>query len=257
MMSRSSSPAAPWPVTLRSGAVYAKVRPWSQDLSVAQLTLITCPALPPTPTIRVWLHELRAHGFASVRFGAVPEAMADVLERQGFDPIQYLKLLDMSLIGWSAPSLPSLRTQRLRFTDWPQAQRVDLAAFGDEWALDETGIGESCRATPHHRARMIALACDNSATANSLSVSGYAISGRADKEGFLQRLAVHPHLQGRGIGSALVADSLRWMKRHRATRAVVNTHVENVTAIHLYRQFGFRTLPHGLVLLQRSLDDLS
>ena len=256
MMSRSSSPSALWPVTLRSGAVYAKVRPWSQDLSVAQLTLITCPALPPTPTIRVWLHELRAHGFASVRFGAVPEAMADVLERQGFEPIQYLKLLDMSLIGWSESSLPLLRTQRLRSTDWPQAQRADLAAFGDQWALDETGIDESCSATPHHRARTVSLPRENSAAANGVTISGYAISGRAEREGFLQRLAVHPHLQGRGIGSALVADSLRWMKRHRATRAVVNTHVENVTALRLYRQFGFRTLPHGLVLLQRSLDNL-
>ena len=213
------------------------------------MTLLHCVALPPSPTIRVWLHELRANGFASVRFGALPEAMADTLVRQGFEPLQQLHLLDLSLVGWHEPEQRSdSHTRKLRAREHSVAARIDNQAFGSAWAIDETGIAESCAATPYHRSRVVDV---------DGVISGYAICGRADHEGFLQRLAVHPAAQGQGIGSALVTDSLRWMKRHRLTRAIVNTHIDNAGALSLYQGIGFRILPHGLVVLRRTLDDLA
>ncbi len=81
----------------------------------------------------------------------------------------------------------------------------------------------------------------------------YAVSGRAGAIGYLQRLAVDPGLAGRGVGRALVADSLHWLRRRHARRAFVNTQVGNDSALGLYRSCGFRLLPIGLLILDRAL----
>ena len=48
-------------------------------------------------------------------------------------------------------------------------------------------------------------------------VVAYAITGRAGDIGYLQRLAVDPDHHHRGIGSALVLDSLGWARRRART----------------------------------------
>ena len=71
--------------------------------------------------------------------------------------------------------------------------------------------------------------------------------------GYVQRLAVHPDARGRGLGRSLVGDVLRWMRRHGAARALVNTQRSNEAALALYRACGFRVLPEGLQVLARAL----
>jgi ribosomal protein S18 acetylase RimI-like enzyme len=71
--------------------------------------------------------------------------------------------------------------------------------------------------------------------------------------GYLQRLAVDPDVEGKGIGRTLVLDGLRWVKENGAMQAVVNTQVENDRALSLYRSVGFQLLPSGLSVLGRSL----
>ncbi|HEY4332155.1 MAG TPA: GNAT family N-acetyltransferase [Ilumatobacteraceae bacterium] len=266
MTSRLRSGATPtdrWPVTLRSGDGRARVRPWWVDPSVAQLTFIDHGVVPTSTALRVWLSELRARGFTSVRTGAVTDAGCDGLTRQGFEVLQRLRLLDMSLIGWRPPTrsgsrLPKVPTRRLRVRERPAAAVVDRAAFGDAWAIDVSGIGETCTATPSHRARtvdIVALTGDAIAP-EAGALAGYAVTGRADYTGYLQRLAVHPLVQGRGVGLGLTLDSLVWMQRRNLTRAVVNTHVENSVALRLYSHVGFNLLPQTLSVLVRRLDDV-
>jgi ribosomal protein S18 acetylase RimI-like enzyme len=79
---------------------------------------------------------------------------------------------------------------------------------------------------------------------------GFAVSGRAGHHSYLQRLAVDPALHGRGIGSALTMDALRWARRHRCDSMLVNTHVENSAALGLYRSLGFEELAYGLAVLE-------
>jgi len=84
-------------------------------------------------------------------------------------------------------------------------------------------------------------------------VVGYCVTGRAGRRGYLQRLAVRPSQQGRGLGQALVADSLQWLKRRGVSSVVVNTQVENERALALYLAMGFRLQPSGLEVLGRAL----
>lgn len=240
-----------WPILLRSGDGRARARPWWNDPTVAQLTFIDNGVVPSSTALRVWLSELRARGFASVRTGAVTEAGADILGRQGFEILQRLHLLDLSLIGWRPPEVHDIHCRRLRVRERAAAAEVDRAAFTDRWAIDERAIAETCDATPAHRARTV----DGQPFGHD-GLAGYAITGRADHTGYLQRLAVDPHCQRRGVGLGLTTDSLIWMQRRHLTRAVVNTHTDNDGAVALYQRVGFRILPHGLAVLVRHLDDV-
>ena len=97
------APSGDWPVVLRGGDGRARVRPWWSDPHVAHLTFIDHGVVPSSTSVRVWMSDLRHRGFTAVRTGAVTDAGADVLTRQGFEVAQTLRLLDLSLIGWMPP----------------------------------------------------------------------------------------------------------------------------------------------------------
>jgi ribosomal protein S18 acetylase RimI-like enzyme len=120
---------------------------------------------------------------------------------------------------------------------------IDHAAFSPFWRLDRVGLKEALDAVPTTRFRVAAG-----------TLAGYAIAGRAGSQGYLQRLAVDPPQQHRGVGRILVADALHWMRRRGVARAVVNTQLGNHAALSLYTHAGFRLQPAGLAVLRRDLD---
>ncbi len=69
---------------------------------------------------------------------------------------------------------------------------------------------------------------------------GYAITGRAGDQGYLQRLAVAAAARRTGVGRALALDGLRWLRRRGVARAVVNTQYGNDAALALYLRIGFQ-----------------
>ena len=79
--------------------------------------------------------------------------------------------------------------------------------------------------------------------------------GRAGPRGYVQRLAVDPAVQRRGVGAALLADGLRWLRRWGARDALVNTQEGNERSLRLYQRAGFVLQPDGLAVLRLSLED--
>jgi ribosomal protein S18 acetylase RimI-like enzyme len=118
---------------------------------------------------------------------------------------------------------------------------VDRAAFEPFWRFDVEALREARRATPRHRYRVIT---------NADGVQGYAVTGLAGQRGYLQRLAVDPDSEGRGLGRTLVDDSFGWLRRRHATQIMVNTQERNQRALALYRDVGFEPEPSGLVVLE-------
>lgn len=164
----------------------------------------------------------------------------------GFSLRERLHLLrhDLQSLDQAAPRLPGrIRLRRARSSDRSAILATDDAAFDSFWRFDEAGLGEAIDATPSSRVR---VAADH-------EVFGYAVSGRAGRVGYLQRLAVHPSRTGNGIGATLVVDGLRWMRRRGAHHALVNTQVVNERAYQLYLRLGFVPEPHGLAVLECSL----
>jgi ribosomal-protein-alanine N-acetyltransferase len=136
------------------------------------------------------------------------------------------------------------RTRRATRADRAALLAADAAAFDDFWHFDALALREAMRATPRVHTRVAPAPGD---------ASGYGLFGRAGVAGYVQRLAVTPTFQRRGLGRALLTDGLRWLRSHGARRAYVNTQEDNERALALYVGTGFEQLPVGLSVLGREL----
>jgi len=227
---------------VRRGSERLRVGPWRGDARIAIVAPVG--GGPPTPgVIRQACEVLAARGYREVLTGALalPEQQGFLAE--GFTLRDELHLLAHDLIAIPRPP-DGVPLRRARRRDRCRALEVDGRAFPGFWRLDERGLDEAVGATPTARFRIAEVGG---------AVAGYAVTGRAGSRGYLQRLAVLPEAQGRGLGRALVIDALRWLARRRASQAVVNTQVGNQRALALYQDLGFRLQPTGLAVLGRPL----
>ncbi len=188
------------------------------------------------------LDLLADRGVQRVLTGALHHGELGPFLAAGFVEHERLHLLRHDLRDLPEPTAP-VRLRRAWRRDQPEILTIDERAFDAFWALDRGGLDDAVRATPASRFRV----------ATDRSITGYAITGRAADRGYLQRLAVDPSRHREGIGGALVADSLRWLRRNGARVAVVNTQERNGGALGLYLATGFVLEPHGLTVLRSSL----
>jgi ribosomal protein S18 acetylase RimI-like enzyme len=141
--------------------------------------------------------------------------------------------------------------RRANRRDHRSVLRIDHEAFPPFWRLDAAGLVEALTATPSHHF-CVATGARPALFARRASCA-YAIWGRAGGRGYLQRLAVRPDRQRRGIATALVADGLRWLQRRGADLVLVNTQEDNLGAVVFYERVGFRREREGLAVLRLEL----
>lgn len=225
-----------------------RVAPWRGDTTVAHLT----PSWGRTTSVSVdrCLSDLERAGYRRALTSALPVADQAPFLACGFEVHERLRLLRRPVDRSVRLPDPTADLRRPSGADRSAVLAVDAAAFPAFWQLDEAGLRDALGATPSARLR-VAMAPDQHA------VVGYAVTGRAGPRGYLQRLAVHPSAQGRGLGTALVHDGLRWLRRWGASEALVNTQEGNESALRLYRHLGFREQDDGLVVLHRDLTGTS
>ena len=218
----------------------ARVAAWHGRTDVASLALHGSDA--PSPrALRRLLERLQQAGYREVVTNALGPATSLPLVDVGFAVRGRLHLLAHDLE--SLPS-PSGRTRRATRTDRDALLAADAAAFDEFWRFDALGLREAARATPRSHLRVAPTPEDP---------RGYGLFGRAGTAGYVQRLAVAPEVQRRGLGHALLTDGLRWLRSHGAKRVYVNTQEDNDRALALYLRAGFRQLPVGLHVLGREL----
>lgn len=230
--------------------IRARLRTWPYEPDVAQIVLTDHAMVPDAGDVGRWIDTVRQRGSATVRTGALFPNAARAFIDAGFTPIDTLALLDVRLDKVRIDHLRatfsdrSTSTHRLRQQQIHELAELDRAAFGDPWGNDASAVAEIASATPRHRSRVIK---------GTDGPRGYAISGLAGDNGYVQRIAVHPNAQGSGYGRTLLVDGLEWMYRRGATRALVNTGVENEVALQLYASCGFMRCPEQLVILEATL----
>lgn len=233
--------------TLRWRGGWARIAPWpGAERDVAHLTVGT-DSPPPDEVVARCLARLRRAGYEGVVTNALTAADSLPFVDAGFRVRERLHLLDHDLTHLPVPA-QVVATRRARRSDRPAVLAVDGQAFDASWRLaGPDALHDAVRATPIARFRVVD---DRPDTAG---VAGYAITGRAGPQGYLQRVAVAPAARRRGWGRALVADGLHWLRFRGATRVLVNTQLGNGPALALYESCGFRRLPVGLTVLARPL----
>ncbi len=237
----------------RVGNTPVEVRRWPHDPTIAHLVLLDVSVLPTLDDIG----RLTERTFAddpevrAIRTSALFPGPRERFAEAGYDVCERLALLERAIdriapVALSGPPpapAGAIRLRRLTQRRLDDAARIDRAAFPPGWSNSEHTLADIAGATPRHRAR---LAVDDT------SPVGFAITGLAGHVGYLQRLAVDPDHQRRGIARLLVDDALAWLQRRGGTTALVNTGVDNEPALALYRQLGFRHRRDELVVMERS-----
>jgi ribosomal-protein-alanine N-acetyltransferase len=230
--------------TITGGADRLRIGSWRGDASAALVS--PTPGFTPTRAgLEAALDELRVRGYRTVLTPALTTHEQGPFVDAGFTVHERLHLLRHDLRRIPEPRAAGARLRRGRRRDLPTVLAVDALAFDRFWRFDAASLADARTATPHARFRVAVL---------DGTVVGYHVTGRAGTLGYLQRLAVHPDAHGRGLGTALIGDSLDWCARRGCNSVLVNTQEVNQRALSLYGHLGFRPEPSGLVVLERRLD---
>lgn len=231
----------------------ARLGRWPYDDRVAHLVLVDHHMVPTTNDIAEWVAEAGAAGATTVRTGALfPDSTSPFLE-SGFRVADTLTLLDRAVPDRTPANRSpepirqasdTIRLRRLRPSMLHEAADIDRRSFSSPWANDASALADIMTATPYHRSRSVHL--DGRMVA-------FSISGRADRSGYVQRLAVDPSARRRRFAQLLLDDALRWMQRRDVSRVMVNTAADNQPALALYESIGFERQPGALLILERVL----
>lgn len=193
---------------------------------------------------RVWhglwqeaYRELQLRETTQIAALCVAPWMQKLLEASGFRQTgSVVVLLWDQTAPLSPPRFPG-RPRAMVESDLPEVYQVDKTCFEPLWqnsqAILEMAFRQAIFAT--------VIEGEN-------RIMGYQISTPNPRGGHLARLAVHPQVQGQGIGYALVYDLLQRFSAHHplqgGLQVTVNTQAENTASLAVYQKANFHLTGH-------------
>jgi len=175
--------------------------------------------------------QISKAGGAKVAAIAIQPWFQELLEASGFENPQQIVMLEWR--GFAGhPSLAreanGIRIRKMMEADLPAVEKTDFASFEPLWQNPL----ETLR-------RAYAQALYASVIENEIGVIGYQLSTGGGQRAHLARLAVHPQVQGKGAGRALLNDLFTYLTNIGITRLSVNTQSDNQVSLNLYQRMGF------------------
>lgn len=167
--------------------------------------------------------------------------LSNALKDSGFEQVEAVQFYQLDRLRNRLHSLPTdpsgLTFAPLSPALLDEVATLDAATFDPLWHFGRHDLFELLM-----RGRMQVAWWEG-------KIAGYsAVCANSRSEAQLARLAVHPDFQGRGIGRALVSDSIRYAAESFSV-LVLNTQINNNRSQSLYRSLGFRPIGSSLPVL--------
>ena len=151
-----------------------------------------------------------------------------VLELNGFENRQNIVMLEWSYQPWAAREASGIRIRKMTEADLSHVTEVDWASFDPLWHNSQETLRRALAQS------MFAMVAED-----DCGIVGYQVTTGSGARAHLARLAVHPSMQGRGVGKALLGDLFGRLVQNGYLKLSVNTQSDNQTSLKLYQRMGF------------------
>jgi ribosomal-protein-alanine N-acetyltransferase len=154
-----------------------------------------------------------------------------VLEASGFENRQNIVMLEWH--GFASQPRASfeadgIRIRKMTEADLPHITVVDGESFDPLWHNSQDTLG-----------RALSQSLFATVAEDAGGIIGYQLTTGSGMRAHLARLAVHPAMQGRGVGRALVGNLFDALVQGGYLKLSVNTQSDNSTSLKLYQKLGF------------------
>lgn len=164
--------------------------------------------------------------------------LSGTLETHGFRLMTLLRSYDKDDFAIPSPGNARVRVRPFTPEDAPGVVAVENLAFDQLWRHDVASFLDVAETYPY-----FVVAEDDQ------GICGYQFNAVDATTGYLVRIAIHPRVEGQGVGTRLMAEATRYFQQHRVWKIVLNTEETNTRAHALYERFGFHLVqPRGFVL---------
>lgn len=190
--------------------------------------------------------DLTARGAKSIYTICLTEWYEDLLRSATFQKVNEVIVLEKDLGNVQPIDLPNgfdLTLRRLTEADIPQVWQLDLECFSPLWQMSLQDLTTAFRVSQN---------CTVIQTSTG-EIVGYQISNYLPTGGHLARIAIHPGHQRNGLSKVLLADLLLRFLESGVSRITVNTQADNITAIGLYKSFGFSIMDESYPVFRLTL----
>jgi ribosomal protein S18 acetylase RimI-like enzyme len=162
---------------------------------------------------------------------AIQPWFQDILAESGFENHQQIVMLEWR--GYAKQPMirqdaSGIRIRKMVADDLPEVEKTDAASFDPLW---QNSL-ETLR-------RAFDQALYATVAENETGIIGYQLTTGGVQRAHLARLAVHPAVQGKGAGSALLSDLFTYISYAGISRLSVNTQNDNQASLSLYQRMGF------------------
>ena len=173
--------------------------------------------------------EIAQAGGAKVAAIIMQPWFGNVLAASGFENRQQVVMLEWRYQhrGWNEAG--GIRIRNMEETDLPDVEKADAASFAPLWQNPLETL---------RRAYAQSLVATVAEDEHGMIV-GYQLSTGGGGRAHLARLAVHPSMQGRGVGRALLNNLFAKLVPGGYTKITVNTQSDNEVSLNLYQKMGF------------------
>jgi ribosomal protein S18 acetylase RimI-like enzyme len=183
---------------------------------------------------RLWStarEEIARTDGAKVAAIAIQPWFQDILAESGFENQQQIVMLEWRGFA-SQPMIrqytSGIRIRKMMADHLPEVAKTDAESFDPLW---QNSL-ETLR-------RAFNQALYATVAENETGIIGYQLTTGGGQRAHLARLAVHPAVQGKGAGSALLSDLFTYISYTGISRLSVNTQNDNQASLSLYQHTGF------------------